>query len=88
MTAERDFYYNKLLRVKEKLSEGRMTTPNTNTRRQLTPNTRIIVSRHVDEQMKSIRGSIRSPVEKKRRTSTIKSPKSGDSNHSLGRRKR
>lgn len=25
--AERDFYHNKLLRVKEKLSEGRRTTP-------------------------------------------------------------
>ena len=25
--AERDFYHNKLMRVKEKLSEGRHTTP-------------------------------------------------------------
>ena len=30
--AERDFYHSKLMRVKEKLSDGRLTTP-TNARR-------------------------------------------------------
>lgn len=76
--AERDFYHNKLMRVKEKLSEGRHTTPQ-EFRKQLTPKTKKSKKKKQPSDLKSLRGSVKS---KSRSRSASKSALSANSRKS------
>lgn len=71
--SERDFYLNKLMRVKQKLTEGRKTTPQQQSRKQTTPKSVKSKKSKSHSGLKSINGSIRSRSASKSAASNRKS---------------